>query len=328
SIDFHERGKNHKENVAAKISEIKKKSIQKAKQEEKASKQFAAMEEAAMKAYEEDLKRMEREAAFGPAAETTSTTSTYQPVPTVRAPKQPQALRQESMQKKPQKKGGHPRPPAQPRPRTGASLWVEGMTSEGYTYYYNRATGESRWDKPEDIPGVTPYTATAESAQVSGVWTEAVSPEGYTYYYNTVTGESSWEKPADSSSSDAARSSEKGEGEEEPPNPVHSPEAGGQEEKTEQTSTETEANPADSNKSSVPKIQFRKRKAEADLCEQTSDSPDEAPKESEEEHGQEEGGAVSEEKPEEEKAEETPTGRFRPPNPYGTWERIKVQKDP
>lgn len=44
---------------------IKKKSQQKAKQEERMSKEFAKMEEAAMKAYQEDLKRMEREAAGG-----------------------------------------------------------------------------------------------------------------------------------------------------------------------------------------------------------------------------------------------------------------------
>ena len=43
--------------------QIKKKSIEKAKQEERMSKDFAAMEEAALKAYQEDLKRMEREAA-------------------------------------------------------------------------------------------------------------------------------------------------------------------------------------------------------------------------------------------------------------------------
>ena len=41
--------------------QIKKKSIEKAKQEERMSKDFAAMEEAALKAYEEDLKRMDRE---------------------------------------------------------------------------------------------------------------------------------------------------------------------------------------------------------------------------------------------------------------------------
>lgn len=92
SVEFHERGKNHKENVAAKISEIKKKSMDKAKQEERMCKQFAAMEDAAMKAYQEDLKRMEREAAFGPDVETVSTkTSTYKPQPLVRPQKPPQA---------------------------------------------------------------------------------------------------------------------------------------------------------------------------------------------------------------------------------------------
>nr|XP_033806523.1 WW domain-binding protein 4 isoform X4 [Geotrypetes seraphini] len=58
SIDFHERGKNHKENVVRRISEIKRKSMEKAKEEEKSSKEFAAMEEAALKAYQEDLKRL------------------------------------------------------------------------------------------------------------------------------------------------------------------------------------------------------------------------------------------------------------------------------
>lgn len=41
--------------------QIKKKSVDKMKQEERMSKEFKAMEEAALKAYQEDLKRMERE---------------------------------------------------------------------------------------------------------------------------------------------------------------------------------------------------------------------------------------------------------------------------
>lgn len=40
------------------LSQIKQKSLDKAKEEEKASKEFAAMEAAALKAYQEDLKRL------------------------------------------------------------------------------------------------------------------------------------------------------------------------------------------------------------------------------------------------------------------------------
>lgn len=41
--------------------QIKKKSIDKAKQDDRMSKEFAAMEDAALKAYEEDMKRLQAE---------------------------------------------------------------------------------------------------------------------------------------------------------------------------------------------------------------------------------------------------------------------------
>lgn len=41
--------------------QIKKKSIDKAKKDDKQSKEFAAMEEAAMRAYEEDMRRLQAE---------------------------------------------------------------------------------------------------------------------------------------------------------------------------------------------------------------------------------------------------------------------------
>lgn len=44
--------------------QIKKKSMDKAKQEERMSKDFATMEEAALKAYQKDLKRMEMESGI------------------------------------------------------------------------------------------------------------------------------------------------------------------------------------------------------------------------------------------------------------------------
>uniref|UniRef100_A0A3Q3N9E2 WW domain-binding protein 4-like n=1 Tax=Labrus bergylta TaxID=56723 RepID=A0A3Q3N9E2_9LABR len=141
SVEFHERGKNHKENVAAKISEIKKKSLDKAKQDEKNSKQFAAMEEAAMKAYQEDLKRMEMEA----------------PPPQAKPKKQQKkeksddghtyyynSVTGESRWETPEGFQGH------------SGTWMEAFSPEGYTYYYNTETGESSWEKPGDFPSIVP----------------------------------------------------------------------------------------------------------------------------------------------------------------------------
>ncbi|XP_049712149.1 WW domain-binding protein 4-like [Elephas maximus indicus] len=167
SVEFHERGKTHIENVAKRISEIKQKSLDKAKEEEKASKEFAAMEAAALKAYQEDLKRLGLESdisepSVSPVASTTPPTSAS------------------TQQKEKKKKKKDP----------SKGTWVEGITSEGYHYYYDLITGASQWEKPEGFQGNLKKT-------VKPVWVEGVSEDGYTYYYNTETGESKWEKPED-----------------------------------------------------------------------------------------------------------------------------------
>uniref|UniRef100_A0A8C8RYK2 WW domain-binding protein 4 n=1 Tax=Pelusios castaneus TaxID=367368 RepID=A0A8C8RYK2_9SAUR len=127
SIEFHERGKNHKENVAKKISEIKKKSLEKAKEEEKMSKEFAAMEEAALKAYQEDLKRL------GVKSDSVDPSST-------------QSKQEEKKEKKEKKKK---RKDTSKAPSDETKEWVQGFSPEGYMYYYNTITRESQWEKPE-----------------------------------------------------------------------------------------------------------------------------------------------------------------------------------
>ncbi|TMS11641.1 WW domain-binding protein 4 [Larimichthys crocea] len=235
SVEFHERGKNHKENVAAKISEIKKKSVDKAKQEERQSKQFAAMEEAAMKAYEEDLKRMEREAAGLPPLATT--------------PPQPQVKPQVRVQVKPQ--GKHKGKKQQTKGKGGGGGRGGGGGGGGGRKKLQSAdrVSESRWDKPEGFQGES--SASAEPAppgSSSGCpWMEAVSPDGYTYYYNSETG------GGEESSNGAPASSQEAE-----------------------VTEDADQQPK------VPKISFRKRKAEeADSAEKEGEDEvsEDAPKE-------------------------------------------------
>ncbi|XP_041835116.1 WW domain-binding protein 4 [Melanotaenia boesemani] len=321
SVEFHERGKNHKENVAAKISEIKKKSIDKAKQEERMSKQFAAMEEAALKAYEEDLKRMERESQ-GLSSPTPAPAKPH-PQPQVR----PQPKKQEKKREKAKKKSrGKPEQ---------TQVWVEGLTDDGNTYFYNTITGESQWDKPAGFQGESSASAQSEQPESSSgsVWMEAVSPDGFTYYYNTETGESSWEKPADFPSNEAPESNKEGESQDEPSAPEPEPLSGG-EESSKEASEEAQAPEDASQQPKVPKISFRKRKAEAEPAEKLEEEKvcDDVSKEEEKETKKEEEAQNTATEPE--KTEEKPTSggrqakRPKAANPYGVWEQIKEEVDP
>ncbi|XP_078088207.1 WW domain-binding protein 4 [Mustelus asterias] len=168
SVEFHERGKNHQENVTRRISEIKKKSLEKAKDEERKAKEFAEMENAAMKAYQEDLKRL------GVNVSASSSSSTTEKKPAVKAPDTQRTT----------------------KPNI-ANIWVQGVSPEGYFYYYNSKTGESQWEKPEGFQESSNFVQSEVAQQdlSASSWVEGLTPEGCTYYYNVITKESRWEKP-------------------------------------------------------------------------------------------------------------------------------------
>ncbi|XP_061571671.1 WW domain-binding protein 4 [Cololabis saira] len=311
SVDFHERGKNHKENVAAKISEIKKKSIEKAKQEARMSKDFAAMEEAAQKAYEEDLKRMERESEGGSSSPVRVT-----PQPRVAPQPQPQVKHPPKKKHKKNEKASR-----KFRDQTGTQVWVEGLTDDGQTYYYNTLSGESRWEKPSDLMGGNSVPTQPESSPGSA-WMEAVSPDGFTYYYNAETGESNWEKPADFPSTEAAASNKEEESQGEPSAAQPEQSSGGE-------SQEAQA----PEQPKIPKINFRKRKVEAEPSETEVEdkATDDAPKEEETKKEEEVQSTQAEPEKKEEKATPKETFVRRPKkvaNPYGAWEKVQEEVDP
>ncbi|XP_078265390.1 WW domain-binding protein 4 isoform X4 [Rhinoraja longicauda] len=138
------------------------------------------MENAAMKAYQEDLKRL----GLNIPASSSSTT-----------------------EKKPSVKVSDTQCGTK---KSKANVWVKGVSPEGYTYYYDTGTGESQWEKPEGFQGSLNFVQSEVAQQnlSASSWVEEATPEGSTYYYNLITRASQWEKPegfiASSECSDAA----------------------------------------------------------------------------------------------------------------------------
>ncbi|XP_034720109.1 WW domain-binding protein 4 [Etheostoma cragini] len=343
SVEFHERGKNHKENVAAKISEIKKKSVDKMKQEERMSKEFKAMEEAAMKAYQEDLKRMEKESeGSGSSAQTTTqpppqAQAKPQVKPQVKPHARPQTRPQAKKQQKKEKASG------KSRGQREAQVWVEGQTDDGHTYYYNAITGESTWEKPEGFHGEnSAFAQPGQTESSSGCpWMVAVSPDGYTYYYNSDTGETSWEKPAGFSSKESSGSGsiKEDESPKEPVTPQAEPSSGGEVSSSEAPASQEAQVPEQASQSpNASKISFRKRKAEAEPSEKEGEEMSdgalkEAPEEMKKEQDVQSTTAEPEKEEKEKKEEEVAPVKIRnkrpkAANPYGAWEEIQEEEDP
>uniref|UniRef100_A0A8C2JSR5 WW domain-binding protein 4 n=1 Tax=Cyprinus carpio TaxID=7962 RepID=A0A8C2JSR5_CYPCA len=305
SVEFHERGKNHKENVSAKIAEIKKKSLAKAKQEKKMSKEFAAMEEAAQKAYEEDLKRLAGHSSGESVAPSEAPAKT---------------------QKKPKKLKASV--PSESRSSYRTDVWMRGTGNDGLEYFYNTVTGESQWEKPDGFVDESSSSAAGQTQDLSGgAWIEAVSPDGYMYYYNTETGESSWEKPDDFSAEeiappgvDSPREEVQAAEDPSPPEPEPEPVSGAEDTSNPPKDT---PEPDQTIQTSTLKISFRKRKEEP--LQTSADNGGERSSDD---------GGNGEQKGEESavtaavKQVETPVKRPRKTNPYGAWEQIQPREDP
>lgn len=132
SIDFHEKGKRHKEAVKQKIDELRKKGVADEKKRQKENDYMQRMEKAALEAFKKDL------------AENPELAEQYnikQPevfegpqLPEGFVPSTSSAADEEEEGKTEEEK---------------SEEWYEAVSEMGYPYYWNTVTGESVWVAPE-----------------------------------------------------------------------------------------------------------------------------------------------------------------------------------
>ncbi|XP_033106004.1 WW domain-binding protein 4-like [Anneissia japonica] len=137
SVDFHERGKKHKENVEKRIDELRKKGLQRYKEEESAKSSLAAIEAAALKAFEKDVKN------------DPSLASQYG-IEVAAQFKQKQLQDQAKKDEKEEQKKVKEKEKAEriDNEKEEVGTWMEATSEEGYTYYWNTVTMNTTWETP------------------------------------------------------------------------------------------------------------------------------------------------------------------------------------
>ncbi|XP_025992604.1 WW domain-binding protein 4 [Solenopsis invicta] len=191
SIDFHEGGKKHKENVSKRLKEIHKNSAKQAKQNKKFEDDIKKMENAAMAAYLRDVENNTRDMTAQKImkeklnrVETKETPQNCNRMPSA-APETVPRFKSNNEQFSPKVDPCDPTTlpkgvPSFPRVQQhGGENRTQGKSKA------NKGKGKGKKTQEDDRP----------TAAVRKLWYEARSPEGYTYYWHIETNESVWEPP-------------------------------------------------------------------------------------------------------------------------------------
>lgn len=137
SINFHEQGKNHKENVTKKLDELRKKGLEDARMRQSEESDMAKIERAALESLKKDLANNSGvSSAYGIVSKSTLQSSSNASVSTT-CPESERATPKGDLQ--PSKESGTP-----------PNDWVETYTEDGHLYYWNSVTNETSWDPPND----------------------------------------------------------------------------------------------------------------------------------------------------------------------------------
>ncbi|KAK7791797.1 hypothetical protein R5R35_010898 [Gryllus longicercus] len=141
SVDFHEKGKRHKENVALKLKNISRQSAKDHKEKKKLDEDFKKMEKAALEAYMKDVERN---------ADYTSQLLNQQLEANKSKETCPLSVNEEKTERKGKKVNESKEDTEQKSDTKILKTWHEAVSDEGYTYYWNTTTGESVWEPPEE----------------------------------------------------------------------------------------------------------------------------------------------------------------------------------
>ncbi|XP_017798247.1 PREDICTED: WW domain-binding protein 4 isoform X3 [Habropoda laboriosa] len=198
SINFHEGGKKHKENVSKRLKEIHKNSAKQAKQNKKIQDDIKKMENAAMAAYLKDVENNTRDMTADRLIKEkfnrteTKDTSNLNPVPIATPP-----------ETQPRFKGENRQFSQEIDPCDPILLRNVTATSATTTTQQNRPPQQRGETKPQGKGKVGKGKGKGKkildddrpTKPFRKLWYEALSPEGYTYYWHVESNESIWEPP-------------------------------------------------------------------------------------------------------------------------------------
>ncbi|XP_054003518.1 WW domain-binding protein 4 isoform X2 [Hylaeus anthracinus] len=191
SIDFHEGGKKHKENVSKRLKEIHKNSTKQAKQNKKIEEDIKKMESAAMAAYLKDVENNTRDMTADRIIEEKKNRVEKKETPNYN--RMPPAAPETNPRFK-----GRSQQFSQEIDPCDPTLSRNTVEHHPRTQHRpeNKAPGKSKTNKGKG-KGKKAHEDDRPAKPVQKLWYEARSPEGYTYYWHIETNESVWEPPTE-----------------------------------------------------------------------------------------------------------------------------------
>lgn len=231
SIEFHERGKKHKENVQKRIQEVQKKGKETSQAQKQLQMDLAAIEAAALKAYEKDLNI---EPSKSKAESNTES---------------PKTQTNETCSKGESTTGCYISYEGHTPTMQCTHGWNIAQAPEGYYYYYNTVTQASQWESPSCLS--TPSLQDARNAKEE----KAVSKENQNSFQNEIK-----ESPVEKNKK-KVKSSPYGQWTTvqtlEPPSQTEKTASASENENKQTTATETVTTEVKFKERSTPKITFR-----------------------------------------------------------------------